>query len=85
MAAAEAREREAEVVDGAVVREIESPGVVDAEEAPPVEPEAPARAARRRRAPRPAAAPKAAKEPKEKKATKSRSGGRKKPAVAADA
>jgi uncharacterized LabA/DUF88 family protein len=85
MAAAEAREREAEVVDGAVVREIEAREVVDAEEAPPVEPEAPAREPRRKRAPR-AAAPKAAKEPKEKKATKSRAGGgRKKPAVAADA
>jgi hypothetical protein len=86
MAAAEAREREAEVVDGAVVREIETPQVVDAEEAAPVEPEAPAKPGRRKRAPRADAAPKAAKEPKEKKATKSRSGGgRKKPAVAADA
>jgi len=86
MAAAEAREREAEVVDGAVVREIEAREVVDAEEAPAVEPEAPAKSARRKRAPKAPAAPKAAKEPKEKKATKSRAGGgRKKPAVAADA
>jgi uncharacterized LabA/DUF88 family protein len=88
MAAAEAREREAEVVDGAVVRETEAREVVDAEEAPAVEPEvpAPAKTARRKPAPKAAAAPKAAKEPREKKATKSRSGGgRKKPAVAADA
>jgi hypothetical protein len=86
MAAAEAREREAEVVDGAVVREFEAPEVVDAEEAPAVEPEAPAKGARRKRAPKAPAAPRAAKESKEKKATKSRAGGgRKKPAVAADA
>ena len=44
MAAEEAREREAEVVDGDVVRETETTEVVDAEEAPAVEP-----GARRRR------------------------------------
>src|SRR5204862_3494122 len=45
MAAQEAREREAEVVDGDVVRETEAPQVVDAEEAPapaPVEADQPA-------------------------------------------
>jgi hypothetical protein len=88
MAAMEAREREAEVVDGDVVREVETPQVVDAEEAPAGPADAgeasPARKASRGK--RPAAtkapkAPKAAKEPKEKKSVKPRA----KKGVAADA
>ena len=98
MAAQEAREREAEVVDGDVVREIEMPQVVDAEEAGAAEQpvadefQAPAKPSRRRpaaKAANTARAPKAAKavkEPREKKPAKSRSAGaRKKPSVAADA
>jgi uncharacterized LabA/DUF88 family protein len=83
MAAADAREREAEVVDGDVVREIEAPEVVDAEEAPEVEEPAPARGSRRKRAPRAAAAPKAAKEPREKKAARPRASRKKAVAVEA--
>ena len=84
MAAAEARDRAAEVVEGDVVREVETQEVVDAEEAPAVEEPAAARGSRRKRAPRAAAAPKGAREPREKKAAKPRAA-RKKAAVAADA
>src|SRR5829696_1574987 len=90
-------QREAEVVEGDVVRETEAPPILDGEEASgPVEAEAapPAdeataeRPSRRRgtapkgpRAPKP---PKAAKEPREKKSVTKPRGGRKKVAVAAD-
>jgi uncharacterized LabA/DUF88 family protein len=91
MAAQEAREREAEVVDGAVVRETEAPQVVDAEEAtsepPAAEAEAAAAKPSRKRAaakaPKAAKPAKAAKEPREKKAAAPR--GARKKAVAADA
>jgi len=92
-----AERREAEVVEGDVVRETEAPPILDGEEASgPVEAEAapPAdeataeRPSRRRgtapkgpRAPKP---PKAAKEPREKKSVTKPRGGRKKVAVAAD-
>jgi uncharacterized LabA/DUF88 family protein len=88
MAAMEAREREAEVVDGDVVRETETPLVVDAEEAPaaPVEageepPATKPSRARRAAAAKAPKAPKAAKEPKEKKSVRPRA----KKGVAADA
>jgi hypothetical protein len=91
MAAMEAREREAEVVDGDVVRETETPQVVDAEEAAAAPAEAgeeppakkPSRASRAAapKVPKAAKAPKAAKEPKEKKSVKPRA----KKGVAADA
>jgi uncharacterized LabA/DUF88 family protein len=96
-----AEQREAEVVDGDVVREVESPSIVDAEEAAPVgeaQPmeEAPAdearpaaRTSRRRggaaKGSRAAKEPKGAKEPREKKSVAKPRGGRKKVAVAADA
>ena len=91
MAAMEAREREAEVVDGDVVRETETPQVVDAEEAPaaPAEGEdeaSPAKKpsrAKRGGAPKAPKAPKAAKEPREKRSVKPRAARKK--AVAADA
>jgi hypothetical protein len=88
MAAMEAREREAEIVDGDDVRETETPQVVDAEEAPAaaveVGEEPPAKKpsrAKRAAAPKAPKAPKAAKEPKEKKSVKPRA----KKGVAADA
>ena len=73
MAAMEAREREAVVVDGSVVREVDTPEVVDAEEAtsqPPASDEQPAsrKRAAAPKAPKTARPPKAAKEPKAKKA-----------------
>ena len=91
MAAMEAREREAEVVDGDVVREVETPRVVDAEEAPagPAdggdEPSSAKKPSRGKRAAAPKApkAPKAAKEPKDKKSVKPRAARKK--GVAADA
>jgi hypothetical protein len=89
----------AEVVEGDVVRETETPSVVDGEEATtppeeaaPVAEEQPAakpsraKAGKAAKEPKAAKAPKAAKEPREKKSvTKPRSGARKKAAVAADA
>ena len=94
MAAQEAREREAEVIDGDVVRDVETPQIIDADEAAPVEaalgsePAAAAKPSGRKRATKGSApkAPKAAKEPKARKApaTKARTGARKKPSVAAD-
>jgi uncharacterized LabA/DUF88 family protein len=88
MAAMEAREREAEVVDGDVVRETEAPQVVDAEEAPAGAgdagaEQAPAKKpsrARRAAAPKAPKAPKAANEPKDKKSVRPRA----KKGVAAD-
>jgi uncharacterized LabA/DUF88 family protein len=93
-----AERREAEVIDGDVVRESETPPIVDAEEAAPAleaEPVAgpaedersAARPARRRtaaaKAPR-GSREKGAKEPREKKSVTKPRGGRKKVAVAAD-
>jgi uncharacterized LabA/DUF88 family protein len=75
--------RAAEVVEGDVVREVDTPEVVDAEEAPAVAEPAAARGSRRKRAPRAAAAPKAPKEPREKKAARPRAPRKK--AVAAEA
>jgi uncharacterized LabA/DUF88 family protein len=72
--------REAEVVEGDVVREVDTPEVVDAEEAPAVAEPVAVRGSRRKRAPRAAAAPKA---PREKKAARPRAPHKK--AVAADA
>jgi len=95
LAAQEAREREAaEIVDGDVVREVETPSIVDVEaEATPeaVRPteEQPKAARRKARAPRAAKGTKETKEPKEprvakeKKAVARPRGGRKKVAVAA--
>jgi len=93
-----AERREAEVVDGDVVRETEAPQIVDAEEATSVvESEAggsaeaePAKPSRRKRAAaprgaRPAREPKAPKEAREKKSVVRGRGSRKKVAVAADA
>jgi uncharacterized LabA/DUF88 family protein len=102
LAAQEAREREqSEVVDGDVVREVETPSIVDAEEAPagaaaaPAE-EAPAskpsgrrpRAAKGTKEPKKAKEtkePRAAKEGREKKPAARPRGGRKKVAVAVEA
>jgi uncharacterized LabA/DUF88 family protein len=96
-----AEQREADVVDGDVVREVESPSILDAEEAAPVvevqpgedasaeEDRPAARTSRRRggsaKGSRAAKEPKAAKEPREKKSVAKPRGGRKKVAVAADA
>ena len=94
-----AEQRESEVVDGDVVREVEAPQILDAEEAgaaPEAQPEddgaradqRPVRGSRRKggaKPPRAAKEPKAAKEPREKKSVSKPRGGRKKVAVAADA
>jgi hypothetical protein len=96
-----AEQRESEIVDGDVVREVEAPSIVDAEEAAPAaeaqategapgaEEERPSgRTPRRKgggRAGRAPKEPKAAKEPREKKSVTKPRGGRKKVAVAADA
>jgi uncharacterized LabA/DUF88 family protein len=92
-----AERREAEVVEGDVVREIETQAIVDGEEASgPVEVEATApveelpapKPSRRRgsapKAPRAAKEPKATKAPREKKSISKPRAGRKKVAVAAD-
>ena len=96
-----AEQRETDVVDGDVVREVEPPAIVDAEEAAPVAEAEPvgegpagegrptARSSRRRggaaKAPRAPKEPKAAKDAREKKSVTKPRGGRKKVAVAADA
>ena len=94
-----AEQRESEIVEGDVVREVEPPQIVDAEEAvaaPEAQPadeaapadQRPGRGSRRKggaKAPRAAKEPKAAKEPREKKSVSKQRGGRKKVAVAADA
>ncbi|HET7695171.1 MAG TPA: NYN domain-containing protein [Vicinamibacterales bacterium] len=95
-----AEQREAEIVDGDVVRESAAPAILDAEEAPaaetqpaeeeqsPVEERHAPRGTRRRTAGGRAARtkePKPAKEPREKKSVAKPRGGRKKVAVAADA
>jgi uncharacterized LabA/DUF88 family protein len=88
LAAAEARE--AEIVDGDVVREMEQPSIVDAEAVAVDEPasEAQPESKPRRKAKEPKA-PKAAKEPKEPRARKTvakpRAASRKKAAVAVEA
>jgi hypothetical protein len=93
-----AERREAEIVEGDVVRETETQTIVDGEEASgPVEAAAPApveegpaeKPSRRRggaaKAPRAQREPKAAKAPREKKSVSKPRAGRKKVAVAADA
>jgi hypothetical protein len=95
-----AEQRDSEVIDGDVVRESETPPIVDAEEAgapapaeavaaPAEEERAASRPSRRRtgapKSPRAAKEAKAAKEPREKKSVTKPRGGRKKVAVAADA
>ena len=86
-AAAGASETDDEVVDGDVVREVDQPEIVDAEASPASDADGESETERKPSRRKRAAAPKAPKAPREKKpaGARSRSGGRKKAAVAADA